>query len=86
MSVYGRLRCIVTMRDASVTYRTPSSRFTKHVAVSFHHARGAVIQGEVEIKYVASQLNLADLFTKALVPVLFHQHRNTLGVMPRPVL
>jgi hypothetical protein len=63
-----------------------NSRFTKHVAVSFHHARGAVIQGEVEIKYVASQLNLADLFTKALVPVMFHQHRNTLGVMPRPVL
>jgi hypothetical protein len=63
-----------------------NSRFTKHVAVSFHHARGAVIQGEVEIKYVASQLNLADLFTKALVPVMFHQHRHTLGVLPRPVL
>jgi hypothetical protein len=56
------------------------------VAVSFHHARGAVIHGEVEIKFVASQLNLADLFTKPLVPVLFLQHRKTLGVVPRPVL
>jgi transposase InsO family protein len=63
-----------------------NSKFTKHVAVSFHHARGAVIHGEVEIKFVASQLNLADLFTKPLVPVLFHQHRKTLGVVPRPVL
>jgi hypothetical protein len=50
------------------------------------HARGAVIHGEVEIKFVASQLNLADLFTKPLVPVLFLQHRKTLGVVPRPVL
>jgi hypothetical protein len=45
-----------------------------------------VIHGEVEIKFVASQLNLADLFTKPLVPVLFLQHRKTLGVVPRPVL
>jgi hypothetical protein len=46
-----------------------NSRYTKHVAVSFHHAyaRGAVIHGEVEIKFVASQLNPADLFTKPLV-------------------
>jgi hypothetical protein len=63
-----------------------NSRYTKHVAVSFHHARGAVIHWEVEIKFVASQLILADLFTKPLVPVLFLQHRKTLGVVPRPVL
>jgi hypothetical protein len=60
-----------------------NSKYTKHVAVSFHHARSAVIHGEVDVKYVATQLNVADIFTKPLVPILFRQHRNTLGVVPR---
>jgi hypothetical protein len=60
-----------------------NSKYTKHVAVSFHHARSAVIQGEVDVKYVATHQNVADIFTKPLVPVVFHQHRRTLGVGPR---
>jgi hypothetical protein len=57
-----------------------NSKYTKHVAVSFHHARAAVIQGQVDIKYISTHQNVADLFTKPLVPVLFKQHRTTLGV------
>jgi transposase InsO family protein len=60
-----------------------NSKYTKHVAVSFHHARQAVIQGQVDIKYIATQANMADIFTKPLVPVLFRQHRDTLGVIQR---
>lgn len=63
-----------------------NSKFTKHVAVSFHHARVAVIQGEVDVKYIVSHQNVADIFTKPLVPVVFHQHRCSLGVIPRLVL
>jgi hypothetical protein len=47
--------------------------FTMHVA--------AVIQGDVDVKYVPNQKNVADIFTKALVPVLFKTHRETLGVV-----
>ena len=50
------------------------------MTVSFHHARAAVIQGQVDIKYISTHQNVADLFTKPLVPVLFKQHRTTLGV------
>ncbi len=60
-----------------------NSKYTKHVAVSFHHARLAVIQGQVEIKYIATQANVADIFTKPLVPILFRRHRDTLGVIGR---
>ena len=60
-----------------------NSKYTKHVAVAFHHARAAVIQGDVDVKYVPTQKNVADIFTKPLVPVLFKIHRNTLGVVPR---
>jgi len=62
-----------------------NSKYTKHVAVSFHHARLAVVQGQVDIKYIATQANMADIFTKPLVPILFRQHRDTLGVIERIV-
>ncbi len=62
-----------------------NSKYTKHVAVSFHHARLAVVQGQVDIKYIATQANVADIFTKPLVPMLFKQHRDTLGVIERIV-
>jgi hypothetical protein len=60
-----------------------NSKYTKHVAVAFHHARASVIQGDVDVKYVPTQKNVADIFTKALVPVLFKTHRETLGVVSR---
>lgn len=60
-----------------------NSKYTKHVAVSFHHARSAVIQGQVDVKYISTQANVADIFTKPLVPVLFKQHRETLGLIER---
>ncbi|MBX9691948.1 MAG: Ty1/Copia family ribonuclease HI [Cyanobacteria bacterium] len=59
-----------------------NSKYTKHVAVAFHHARSAVIQGQVDIRYINTVDNVSDIFTKPLVPVLFLKHRDTLGVVP----
>lgn len=47
-----------------------NSKYTKHVLVSSHHARSAVIQGHVESNYIATLANVADIFTKPLVRVL----------------
>ena len=60
-----------------------NSKFTKHIAVAFHHARAAVSNGKVDLRYIATPQNVADIFTKPLVPVLFRQHRNALGVVQR---
>ncbi len=69
--------CIHTLKNPV------NSKYTKHVAVSFHHARSAVVHGQVDIKYISTQANVADLFTKPLLPVLFKQHCKTLGVVER---
>ena len=53
-----------------------NSKYTKH------HARSAVIQGQVDIKYISTDDNVSDVFTKPLLPVQFLKHRNTLGVVP----
>ncbi len=60
-----------------------NSRLTKHVGEAFHHARCAIANGEVDIIYVTSKDNVADVFTKPLIPIEFSQHRRTLGVVPR---
>jgi hypothetical protein len=44
---------------------------TKHLNIKYHHFRESVKNGEIEIKYIRSKLQLADIFTKALVTNLF---------------
>jgi len=61
-----------------------NSKYTKHVAVSFHHARTAVILGQVDVKYIGTHDNVADILTKPLVPSVFKIHRITLGIVPGP--
>jgi hypothetical protein len=47
-----------------------NSKYTKHLAIAFHHAREDVIHGNIDLKYIPSAENVADIFTKALpVPV-----------------
>jgi hypothetical protein len=41
---------------------------TKHIAIKFARAREAVMRGEVKPVYVGTDVNIADIFTKALGP------------------
>jgi hypothetical protein len=44
---------------------------TKHINIKYHHFRNAVERGEVTIKYVDTQYQLADIGTKPLQPKPF---------------
>jgi hypothetical protein len=39
---------------------------TKHIDIRYHFIRERVASGEIELKYVATEHQLADLLTKAL--------------------
>ena len=39
---------------------------TKHIEVHYHFVRERVLSGEVELRYVRTDLQVADIFTKAL--------------------
>jgi hypothetical protein len=56
------------------------SKFTKHVAVSFHYAREAMALGQVDFVYVESARNVADIMTKPLAKPVFVGHRDSLGL------
>jgi hypothetical protein len=60
------------------------SGYTKHLAIRFHKTREAVVLGQVVPKYVGTNENTADIFTKALPPQTFLYHRDALGVVPVP--
>ena len=53
---------------------------TKHIDVQFHYLRELVEQGMMELKFVRSENNTADIFTKNLSTNLFRQHVSSLGV------
>lgn len=56
------------------------STYTKRIAVSFPYARDAIGTGQVDIQYVESFRNMADLLTKPLVKPVFVKHRESVGV------
>lgn len=61
-----------------------NSRHAKHLAICLHHARQSIALGHVDMKYISSEQNVADVLTKPLVPVLFKRHREGLGVCVLP--
>ena len=54
---------------------------SKHIDVKFHFTRDASNRGEVEIKYVPSKEQLADIFTKPLSKQQFVYLREKLNVI-----
>jgi hypothetical protein len=53
--------CIANLRNPLY------SKYTKHIAVSFHFAREAIGKGQVDIRYVESANNMADLSQSLLL-------------------
>jgi hypothetical protein len=56
------------------------SPLTKHISVSFHHVREKVVWGQIIPVHVASEDNVADMFTKPLSVNNFLKHRDKLGM------
>ena len=53
---------------------------SKHIDVRFHYIRDVMKRGEVSLKYVPSQEQAADIFTKPLPVVAFNHGRMMLGM------
>jgi hypothetical protein len=56
------------------------SKYTKHISVSYHHARERVAWGQINHIYVPTYENVANMFTKPLASSLFEKHRDSLGM------
>ena len=47
---------------------------TKHIKIKFHHVRALHLSGELEVRYIQTDLNTADCLTKPLDSVKFNRH------------
>jgi hypothetical protein len=55
-----------------------SSDRSKHIDIKYHFVRDLIDEGLVDVKFVRSQENLADLFTKNLNGELYEMHLSKL--------
>ncbi|MCO5550669.1 hypothetical protein L7F22_004158 [Adiantum nelumboides] len=55
---------------------------TKHIEVHYHYVKERLSIGEINLAYVPTQDNLADLFTKALSREKIEAFRKALGLLP----
>ena len=49
------------------------TRKAKHIDIRYHFIRDCVARGAIDVKYVRSELNLADVFTKSLTTYKFRK-------------
>ena len=56
---------------------------TKHVEVHYHFIREKVLQGDIEMKTINTEDQVADLLTKGLNPKKFEKLRDQLGMIAR---
>ena len=57
---------------------------TKHIEMDIHFVREKVARGEVRVLHVPSRYQIADIFTKDLLRVLFDDFRDSLSVRQPP--
>ena len=53
---------------------------TKHIEVHYHFVREKVLAGEIDLAYVSTHEQIADIFTKALGAEKLQMFRSLLGV------
>jgi hypothetical protein len=55
---------------------------TKHIDVRFHHVRESIALGQIDLKYVKSSEQVADVLTKPLHKPAFLHLKNALRISP----
>ena len=58
----------------------------KHIEMKYHLIRDIIQRGDTVVSKIASEENLADLFTKSLSKRVFERHVNSMGLMIIPDL
>ncbi|KAF7810522.1 putative mitochondrial protein [Senna tora] len=59
---------------------------TKHVEVHYHYIREKVLRGDIEVKYISTDNQIADIFTKGLSGTKFEDFREKLGMISRTTI
>lgn len=73
MKCTGRTKLLVDNQGAiCMTKSYENSKRTKHIDIRFHYIKDLIDKNVININYVSSQNNYADLFTKSLCMQKFY--------------
>ena len=64
-----------------ISYNPVQHNKTKHIEIRYHFIRDHIRRNEIELKYVNTQVNLADIFTKPLDEARFRELRHELNII-----
>ena len=59
---------------------------TKHIDTRYHFVRQCVEEKKIEVEFVRSEDQLADIFTKALGKAKFLEMRDRIGICSSPMV
>jgi hypothetical protein len=57
---------------------------TKHIELDYHFIREQVQSKAIQVKFISSADQIADILTKPLGSRLFHRHRDKLRLLSKP--
>ena len=69
----------------SMTGNPVQHSMTKHISIRYHFIREHVMEGTVELHFVPTDQQLADIFTKPLAEATFTRLVNELGMISGPL-
>ena len=67
--------------DIKIAYNLVQHSRAKHIEIHHHFIRGHVAHGDIELAYVPTKDQLADIFTKPLDDARFCYLRNELNIV-----
>ena len=83
MEIEVATRILTDSQSALAVARNPVFHArTKHIEVHYHYVRERFHAGDIDLVYVPTQDNVADIFTKALPREKFEAFRKALGLLP----
>lgn len=70
----------------AISHSEQRSLKSKHIDTKFDHVRDMLRQNAIQLQYIHSSLQVADIFTKAAPTKILNQHLKTMHVGPKPTL
>ena len=70
----------------AITHNPVQHSKTKHIDIRYHFIRDHVVNGTVEVYFIPTDAQLADIFTKPLDETRFKFLISELGMLPREAI